>query len=429
MPTREDIFGAILKGAKRISHPLDLHSLAERIAENRVVMLGEATHGSSEFYSYRAILSEILIREYGFDFVAVEGDWPDASRLRRYTKNGEGKDARSALKQIQRWPRWMWANEEAVSFAEVLRYHQCGFYGLDVYSLYESITEVMRYLEKVNPQLASRVGERYDCLNRFKGNEIAYTQSLLGGEKGCEEEVVSSLEDLLCMRVELENDDGELLFDTQQNARVVKNAEKYYHTMLQGGVESWNVRDHHMQDTLEQLLDHYGPKSKAIVWAHNTHVGDYRATDMLADGYVNLGGLARQQFGSKNVALVGFGTYQGSVVAAHAWGAREEIMKIPPAKQGSLEDYCHQVALKLGSNNYYLYFDDELRDGPLTTVLGHRAVGVVYNPIHENRSQYVPTIVTERYDAFVHIDRTQALQSLAGKNQHGVIPETWPAGQ
>ena len=429
MSLHNEVIETITKNAKAITHPLAIHELAEKIAESRVVMLGEATHGTSEFYSYRAILSEILIREYGFKFVAVEGDWPDASRLRRYIQKGEGKDARTVLKQIQRWPLWMWANEEAVSFAEVLRYHQCGFYGLDVYSLYESISEVMTYLKKINPLLAKQVGDRYDCLGRFEGNEISYTKSLLAGESGCEKEVVSSLEDLLKLRLENEHGDGERLFDTQQNARVVMNAEKYYRTMLQGGADSWNVRDHHMQDTLEQLLEHHGPQSKAIVWAHNTHIGDYRATDMLSEGYVNLGGLARQRFGSKNVSLIGFGTYQGSVVAAHAWGSREEIMKIPQAHAGSLEDACHQAAVRMGNNNYYLYFDDQLRQSALTSVLGHRAIGVVYNPIHENRSQYVPTIVTERYDAFIHIDRTQALQPIGGKIQRGVVPETWPEGQ
>ena len=429
MSTREEIIETMVKGANRITHPLDLSSLAKKIGGSRVVMLGEATHGTSEFYSYRSILSEILIREYGFNFVAVEGDWPDATRLRNYIYKGVGKSARSVLKQIKRWPLWMWANEEVISFAEVLRFHQCSFYGLDVYSLYESIDEVLQYLKKSNPQLAKQIGDRYDCLGKFEGNEIAYTKSLLAGSKGCEKEVASNLEDLLRLRMENEHDGGEALFNAQQNARVVKNAENYYRTMLQGGADSWNGRDHHMMDTLEKLLEHHGPESKAIVWAHNTHIGDYRATDMWGEGYVNLGGLARQQLGSENVSLVGFGSYQGSVVASHAWGGNEEVMKLPPAQAGSFEDLCHQAALKMDTKNYYFYFGDEMRDSPLTSVFGHRAVGVVYNPEHENRSQYVPSVMTERYDAFVYIDRTQSLQPMSGKIQRGAIPETWPQGQ
>jgi erythromycin esterase-like protein len=427
MQSREEILSAMSKHAQMISHPLDLHDLAEQISKSKIVMLGEASHGTSEFYSYRAILSEILIREYGFDFVAVEGDWPDATRLRKYIQKGEGKNAHSVLSKVKRWPLWMWANEEVVSFAEVLRHHQSAFYGLDVYSLYESIAEVERFLKLNNPKMLDKIQERYQCLGRYEGNEISYTKSLLAGESSCEKEVTANLKDLL--KIRLENEHDEELFDAQQNARVVIGAEKYYRTMLQGGAESWNARDHHMQDTLEQLLDHHGKQSKAIVWAHNTHIGDYRATDMWGDGYVNLGGLARQKFGAENVALVGFGTYQGSVVASHAWGAREEKMNLPPAKEGTLEDYCHQTAMKLKSKSYYFYFDDEVRKSALSSVLGHRAVGVVYQPKHENRSQYVPTIVTERYDAFVYIDRTQGLQSLAGKTKHGLFPETWPEGQ
>lgn len=423
-----EIINAIVKNARKISHPLDLKSLAEKISNKKVVMLGEATHGSSEFYAYRAILSEILIREHGFNFVAVEGDWPDASRLRRYIRKGEGKNARSVLKQIHRWPLWMWANEEVVSFAETLRFYQCGFYGLDVYSLYDSIAEVVRFLKKTDPLLAKKVEERYACLEKFKGSEIAYSQSLLKGEKNCESEAVSNLEDILRLRMENEHDDGELIFDAQQNARVVRNAEKYYRTMLEGGVNSWNERDHHMQDTLEQLLEHHGSDSKAIVWAHNTHVGDYRATDMWGEGYVNLGGLARRHFGTENVALIGFGTYQGSVVASHAWGSREEIMKIPPARAGSLEEICHRAALELDSKNYFLFFDEQDRSAAFTSVLGHRAIGVVYHPEHESRGQYVPTILSERYDAFIYLDRTQAIQSLSGVFQRGNIPETWPQG-
>jgi erythromycin esterase len=414
--------------AHRINHPLDLDLLAKKLSNKRVVMLGESTHGTSEFYSYRAALSEMLIRDHGFKFVAVEGDWPDATRLRRYIQRGEGSSARSVLSMINRWPLWMWANEEVISFAEMLRHYECPFYGLDVYSLYESISEVIRYLKKVNPFLARRAAARYDCLLKFEGHEVAYAQSLLAGARDCEAEVIANLEDLLHLRIEQEYDDGEQYFNAVQNARVVRAAEEYYRTMLEGGPRSWNARDRHMVDTLVQLLEHHGADSKCIVWAHNSHIGDYRATDMWGEGYVNLGGLARQRMGPDQVGLVGFGTYQGHVLASHAWGSREEVMTLPSAKSGSIEECSHRASTRLGAKAFFLDCNTRLKDTPLTDVIGHRAVGVVYRPDHENRTQYVPTILTERYDAYVHIDRTRAVHSLGGQNQRGLFPETWPVG-
>lgn len=429
MKLHEELIGNIQEGAKCIQTPDDLRDLAHSFKDKRVVMLGEATHGTSEFYRLRAALSEILIREHGFTFVAVEGDWPDATRLRRYIQKSEGNSAQEVLQEIHRWPRWMWANQEVAEFAERLKQSKTPFYGLDVYSLFESIDEVLKYLKDANPIMARRVSERYSCFNSFGGDEISYAKSLFHNPDGCLKQVVSSLEDLLRMRIAEGQKNGHDLFDARQNARIVKNAENYYRAMLSGDARSWNVRDQHMQETLELLLEHHGPEAKAIVWAHNTHVGDYRATDMRSDGYVNIGGLAREHFGVQNVALLGFGTYQGKVIAGPAWGAAEEEMILPPAKMGSIEECFHIALERLGNRNCYLKFDERLRESSLARVLGHRAVGVVYDSRHERRGQYVPTSLAERYDAFVFIDETTAVRPLHGTFIYGEFPETWPMGQ
>ncbi len=428
MQLHEDVIGAIQSAASPVRNPEDLGPLVEKIKDKRVVLLGEATHGTAEFYQLRAMISEILIRDHGFSFVAVEGDWPDATRLRRYIQKSEGGSAKEVLERIHRWPRWMWANAEVADLAEDLKKLGTPFYGLDVYSLFDSMDAVLSYLEKVNPLLGRRLAGRYACFNSFGRDEIAYAKSLLEYPQGCQAEVISSLEDMLRMRMTEGQRDGHDLFDAQQNARIAKNAEDYYRAMLRGDTSSWNVRDQHMQETLELLLEHHGKDTKAIVWAHNTHIGDYRATDMWSDGYVNLGGLARQRFGARNVALVGFGTYQGKVIAGHAWGAVEQEMTLPPAKTGSIEECFHVAMERQGLRSCFLIFDEKLRDDALCRVLGHRAVGVVYDAGHERRGQYVPTSLSERYDAFIFVDQTTAVHPIHGVIEYGNIPETWPMG-
>lgn len=406
----------------------DLDLLVQSLKDKRVVMLGESSHGTEEFYQLRRQISQRLIEDHGFKFIAVEGDWPDAYRLHKYIQTGEGGYAKNVLMHNHRWPTWMWANEEIVKLAEWMRTHRAGFYGLDVYSLFESIDEVVSYLRRIDLSVAREVRSRYACFDPFEGDEISYARSLMKYPPGCENEVLQNLQQLLELRVMDWSKDGDDLFSSQQNARIVANAEAYYRAMLGADARSWNVRDGHMMDTLDRLLERSGEGGKAIVWAHNTHIGDYRATDMKAAGYVNIGGLARQSYGDDNVALVGFGTYEGEVLAGFAWGATEQVMPLPAAREDSYEYHFHQVATRKNRDRFFVLLGDHGRT-PLSQSLGHRAVGVVYDPLRERRGNYVPTELSKRYDAFVFVDRTHALKSLHAVSVHGEFPETWPSGQ
>lgn len=406
----------------------ELDFLVQSIKEKKIVMLGESSHGTQEFYQLRSQISERLIKDHGFKFIAVEGDWPDAYRLNKYIQAGEGENAQSVLMQNHRWPTWMWANEEIAKLAEWMKVHKAGFYGLDVYSLFESIDAVVNYLQKFEPELSHEISRRYSCFDPYEGDEISYARSLIKYPAGCENEVLQNLQELLTLRLKSWSHDGDELFSAQQNARIVANAEAYYRAMLGADAVSWNVRDSHMMDTLDRLLERAGDGAKAIVWAHNTHIGDYRATDMKAAGYVNIGGLARQSFGDENVALVGFGTYEGQVLAGSAWGAPEQVMSLPPAQQESYEYYFHKVAKANNTNQFFILLEDKDHTA-FTQRLGHRAVGVVYDPLHERRGNYVPTELSKRYDAFVFVDKTHALKSLHSVFVRGEFPETWPTGQ
>jgi erythromycin esterase len=406
----------------------DLDGLIQSLKNNRVVMLGESSHGTKEFYEMRMRISQRLIAEHGFKFIAVEGDWPDASRLHQYIQTGAGGSAKAVLLRNHRWPTWMWANQETIHLAEWMRKHQAGFYGLDIYSLFESMNEVIGYIKKTEPNQLADFEKRYSCFDPFAGDEIAYARSLLQYAPGCEREVLQNLKVLLSRRIDESVKDSDALFNSQQNAITVANAESYYRAMLSGDASSWNIRDSHMLDTLDRLLERGGEGAKAVVWAHNSHIGDYRATDMEAAGYVNLGGLARQNYGSDNVALVGFGTYDGEVLAAAAWGRPEQVMSLPPAIPESYEHYFHKVAVKHHLNEFYILLEDRTHS-PFAKPRGHRAVGVVYDPRHELRGNYVPTELSKRYDAFVFIDHTQALHSLHSVFATGEVPETWPSGQ
>jgi erythromycin esterase-like protein len=434
----------------------DLTPLIQKLKTAKVVMLGEATHGTQEFYQVRRLISQRLIAEHGFNFIAVEGDWPDCAHIHRHVVYNQGEDAPSVLQAFHRWPTWMWANTEIIKLVEWLHSYnddfqeeeKSGFFGLDVYSLFESIDSVIRTLSKYDPKLATVVRRRYSCFEPFHRDEMAYTRSLLEDPGGCLAEVVANLKGLLELRIDNESKlPGFDLLDVQQNAKIVHDAERYYRTMVFSDANSWNVRDSHMLETLETLMHSYGKDSKAIVWAHNTHIGDYRYTDMKSQGYVNIGGLAREKFGEDNVCLVGFGTYQGSVVAGHAWGAPHEVMQVPKAQPASLEHHLHLAAERWGGPSYFMIFNEAgderaaARDQTMTTgrdisydrsvlegVFNHRAIGVVYDPRHEARSNYVPTIPAKRYDAFVFVDRSTALDPLETQRVRGEIPETYPTG-
>lgn len=416
-----------------------LDDLAEAVSDAAYVLLGEASHGTAEFYRVRARLTARLVRDHGFDFVAVEGDWPDCYEVNRYVKGfSDVESARAVLDAYDRWPTWMWANWEVVEFAEWLRAEndvrpageRVGFYGMDVYSLFDSMRAVVDYLEGLDPAEADRAREAYACFDPYAEDPQAYAQSLRLVPERCADEVVEILADLRRSAPRYEAANRDAYFDAEQNALVAKNAETYYRTMIRGSVESWNVRDRHMVSTLERLREHYeatpeDSDPKAVVWAHNTHVGDARATDMARRGEVNVGQLLRETVGANDVAIVGFGTHRGTVVASDRWGAQMERLPVPRAESGSYEDVFHRA----GVGDVLVRFDETHRgaDDPLADPRGHRAIGVVYHPERE-RGNYVPTVLPDRYDAFVYLEETEAVHPLHLEPEGDREPETYPWG-
>ena len=409
----------------------DLDPLMERIGDARIVMLGEATHGTSEYYTWRSRVSQRLIREKGFSFIAVEGDWPDCYRVNRYVKgyaNG-GDSAHEVLHAFARWPTWMWANWEVVALAEWLRKHndglaeerEVGFYGLDVYSLWESLAAIMRYLEKTEPDALEAARRAYACFEPYGEDVQAYARASAFVPSSCEDEVVRLLGEIR-RKVEGFQGDHESRFSAEQNARTAVGAERYYRAMIRGGSESWNVRDHHMIETLDDLLEHHGPDAKAIVWEHNTHIGDARATEMASAGMVNTGQLARERYGEESVVLVGFGSYGGSVIAGRSWGAPMQRMEVPPAQEGSWESVFREA-----SDRDLLLLTRRLSEAARAR-RGHRAIGVVYDPRHERYGNYVPTDLPYRYDAFIHLAETEALHPLHVEPKEEGPPDTFPWG-
>lgn len=428
---------ALARAARPLATDRDLDPLIERIGDARFVLLGEATHGTSEFYTWRARLSQRLIAEHGFSFVAVEGDWPDCYRVNRYVKGLSGeRDAQAVLHAFDRWPTWMWANAEVVAFAEWLRAHnmrrpqerKAGFYGLDVYSLWDSIRAVTEYLDRTDPSLAAEAKRAYACFDPYYEDPQDYARATALVPTSCANEVVSVLRALRAHPVETKGGDGdrEAYFDAEQNALTAKNAELYYRTMVRGGAASWNVRDHHMVETLERLVAHHGPEAKAIVWEHNTHIGDARFTDMAAHGMVNVGQIVRERHGEEGVVLVGFGTQRGTVMAAHEWGEPMQRMRVPEARSGCFEDACHHA----GRGDFLLVFDggDDGGIPGLGAPWDHRAIGVVYNPRQERWGNYVPTMVAGRYDAFLYIEESRAVDALHLPVRVTGEEETFPSG-
>ncbi len=426
---------------QNFAHPMEdeyeLDWLINRMSRSRIVMLGEATHGTEDFYRIRRIISQRLIERHGFRFIAVEGDWPDCFRLNRYIKTGEGGNARAVMQMFHRWPTWMWANMETEKLIEWMHSRGAGFYGLDVYSLFESLDILRDYAARVEPSVSEKIMQAYDCFDPHGRSELSYARALSADAKGCEEEVVRVLLELARTRFSTTRMSEEELFDARQNAFVVKNGEQYCRKMLSGEVDSWNVRDRHMLDTLDMLLQFHTKQSggdgdgvKGIVWAHNTHIGDYHATDMLDEGYINLGGIARERYGIENVFLLGFGTFEGEVLAGSAWSAPPKIMPVPSAPAETYENIFHEVAQRRGVNEFFLDLSAHEKLAGLNEKRGHRAIGVVYNPGYESRrSNYVPTSLAQRYDAFVFVDKTKALRPIAPpRRERGMLPETYPSG-
>lgn len=427
------------------AHPLrdsrDLEPLLEKTREARQVLLGEASHGTSEYYTWRARISRRLVEEQGFSFIAVEGDWPDCYRVNRYVKGypDSGESAREVLETFERWPTWMWANEEVAGLVEWLRTHneglpdeeKVGFYGLDVYSLRESMEALIDYLEREDPEAIQAAKRAYRCFEPYVGDIREYARATALVPTSCEDEVVALLSELRSRQLGYEGDGREARFDAEQNALVAKNAETYYRTMVRGGGASWNVRDRHMVETLTRLTRHHERRhgtgdrgrAKGIVWEHNTHIGDARYTDMGKAGMVNVGQLAREQWGEEEVVLVGFGSYKGSVIAGAEWGASMERMAVPPAREGSWEELLHHS----GVEDSLLVFTDA--EDEFFDTRDHRAIGVVYDPAYERYGNYVPTVLGRRYDAFVYLDETRALSPLhVSPGEEGEAPETYPSG-
>jgi erythromycin esterase-like protein len=406
-----------------------------------VVLIGEATHGTHEFYRIRADLTRALIRERGFGIVAVEADWPDAYRANAWVRLGAGDDtAESALSDFTRFPRWMWRNREVVRFLRWLRAENAvrdagtrvGFYGLDLYSLHRSMARVVEYLDKVDPSAARRARDGYACFDTF-GEDVqryGYTASVDLG-RSCEDEVIEQLLDLRRRAAEYAMRDGRIAADeyfvAEQNARVVCDAEAYYRAMFRGGAESWNLRDRHMMATLEALIDRatkIGSSSRAVVWAHNSHLGDARATGLSALGELNLGQLARERFGDSCWAI-GMTTHEGDVTAAHNWDEPAALRQIRPSLPGSYERIFHNT----GRAAFALSLVESRVARALIGPQLERAIGVLYRPETERASHYFSARLPAQFDIVVHVDRTRALEPLEKWGRHEIdLPETYPTG-
>jgi erythromycin esterase len=422
--------------ATPLTGPADLSRVVGAVGAGRFVCLGEASHGTHEFYRWRADLSRQLIEEHGFTWVGVEGDWPDCWRINRWVRGLDEQelDARGVLSEFERWPTWMWANSEVATFLDWLHdwnlarmpQNRVGFYGLDVYSLWDSLREVISWLDEHAPEAVPAAMQAWRCFVPFGEDPHRYARSTRLVPESCEPEVVDLLVEVR-RRVQALEPTDEAAFAAAQNAEVAAGAELYYRTMVRGSRTSWNVRDHHMADTVDRLARHLGPHSKGLLWAHNTHVGDARATDMVREGMVNLGQLVRERHGREGVALVGFAGHRGSVLAGSEWGAAERVMRLPVARAGSHEDLLHRA---LGHPAVLVFPPERVdRSGPwLSRWYGHRAVGVVYAPERE-LANYVPTVMGGRYDALVWLEQTTALQALHHEPRP-VVPEyeTEPSG-
>ena len=444
VPARDDSLSAILERSahRLVGGPADFDPLLTMIGDARFVLIGEGSHGTHKFYRIRAEITKRLVREKGFHAVAVEADWPDAYRVNRYVRGQTpDSDAVDALSGFRRFPQWMWRNADVLDFVGWLRSHndtagkkaQVGFYGLDLYSLHASIGAVLEYLRTVDPEAARRAQRRYSCFDQFGEDTQAYGYSAsLGLTPTCENAVVNQLLELRAAAAVYAQRDGRVaaddLFFAEQNARLVTNAERYYRTMFGGRTESWNLRDRHMAETLDALVVHLSQRdrpARLVVWAHNSHLGDARATEMRMAGEINLGQLIREGHGAEAV-LVGFTTHSGTVTAASNWDAPAERKLVRPALQASYEELFHD----LGGHNFML----NLRDDP---ALAHaldaphleRAIGVIYRPETERLSHYIYAQLPRQFDAVLHYDKTRAVEPLerSGLWEKGEAPETFPS--
>lgn len=438
----DDLTVRAVRGAARVlaGRSSDYDSLVERVGDARFVLLGEATHGTHEFYRERALITRRLIAEKGFTAVVVEGDWPDAYRVNRFVRGGDG-EAIDALGGFRRFPAWMWRNADVLDFVGWLRTHnddlgrglpRVGFYGLDLYSLHASMEAVLAYLDKVDPVAAERARARYACFDHYRAGTQAYGfGSGLGLGPSCEREVIAQLIELRQSAAEYALRDGRIAEDdyfyAERNAELVKNAEQYYRTMYVGEVSSWNLRDGHMTETLEALVTHLGTRvttPKLVVWAHNSHLGDARATEMGHRGEWNVGQLMRERHGA-DVVSVGFTTYDGTVTAASNWDAPAERKRVRPALRGSYEALFHDV----GPQRFLITLDDD-RVASLREPREERAIGVIYRPETERTSHYFAAVLPAQFDVLIHLDHTRAVEPMERTAywEAGEAPETFPSG-
>ncbi|MFW6323306.1 MAG: protein-L-isoaspartate(D-aspartate) O-methyltransferase [Guyparkeria sp.] len=411
---------------------LPLAGLLDRIGDARLVLIGEASHGTSEFYRARQRVTRALIEEKGFDFVAIEGDWPDTARIDHYVRHADHPP--SEWTAFARFPTWMWRNEEVRGFVDWLHEYNAkrapaervAFHGLDLYSLYNSIAAVLDYLDDVDPEAAVVARERYGCLTPFEPDPAAYARLALSpGFAGCEAPVAEMLRDLQQRHRLYAEQDGDRFLDAVQNARLVANAEEYYRSMFYGSRSAWNLRDGHMFETLEALLAHHGAGSRGVIWAHNSHVGDARATDMSRRGEFNIGQLCRARFGEA-VYAIGFGTDTGTVAAASNWDEPMEVKTLRPALPDSYERLCHETGragflLPLGRGA-----DARVREGLAEPRL-ERAVGVIYRPETERASHYFHAELPTQFDEYIWVDRSRAVTPLDSRALAGAA-DTYPFG-
>ncbi len=444
-PTLTTLAAAIALAAHPITGARDDYAgLVERLGQHQIVLIGEASHGTHEFYAERARITRQLIDDHGFSAVAIEGDWPDAYRVNRYVLGQAGDpDAEHALRGFQRFPTWMWRNQDVLVFVSWLRARndahshpmsKVRFYGLDLYSLGASMEAVVAYLDAVDPAEAARARERYACFDRFEGPEgQSYGYALAHqGAIPCENEVVAQLLALRAHTDDYLRRDGMDAFDEQffaeQNAVVVRDAEEYYQQMYRAEVSSWNLRDRHMANTADALLEHLGhhvSHPKLVIWEHNSHVGDARATQMSARGELNVGQLARQRYGDR-AALVGFTTYEGHVTAARDWGEAFERRRVRPARADSYEALMHAV----DHPRFWVDCHEPTVQAALEQPRLERAIGVIYRPETERQSHYFPAQLGAQFDAVIHLDRTGAVEPLEPTPVWvaGEPPETFPTG-
>ncbi|MGQ4668946.1 erythromycin esterase family protein [Metabacillus halosaccharovorans] len=409
----------LIQSIKEVSNPFhkdeDVDALVSKVKNETFVLLGESSHGTSEFYKIRAELSKKLITEKGFMYIAVEGDWPACHQINNYIKGYDDtfSNTREVLASFHRWPTWMWANEEMIELIDWLKDYnsnkpndkKVGFYGIDVYSLWESIDEIIAYLEKIQSPQIEIAKKAFSCFEPFNRRPEKYGLSASFYGEDCLNEVTKLLTEIILNKLTISDSEDRL--NLEVNTMTTANAENYYRTMVVNDNESWNIRDRHMVEVLNKIHEFYGAHAKGIVWEHNTHVGDARATDMATEGVVNVGQLLREEKGAETIFIIGFGTHRGTVIAADEWGVAPEQMIIPPAQTGSWEDFMH----KAGPHDKFIHFTKHNRH-LFQKPIGHRAIGVVYNPAYEQYGNYVPSAMSNRYDVFIYINVTNALHPL-----------------